>query len=361
MPYTGEQRSFCVRAYFENNRSLIRVRRMYRLHYRLRKIAETPSNATILAWIQTFNTTGNTIGEIHHGRPRTARTPGNIQSVADSVSRQPRLSVRKRGSQLGLSRATIHRIMRSDLHLKAYKIQIVQALHDNDYELRLNFVNVMLERFNNFNNIFFSDEAHFHLDGYVNRQNCRFWGETNPHTLHQRPLHSPKVTVWVAMSANCIIGPYFYEDNRGHAVTVTSARYVDMIRNFFGPQLQQCGHYNRLTWFQQDGATSHTTNNSLAALHELFQEKVISRRGDIEWPPRSPDVTPPDFFLWGYLKSIVYENNPQNLTHLRNNIEEKIRSIPRPLLQKVFESVRKRFEECRQRGGRHLNNVVFKK
>uniref|UniRef100_A0A2A4J7X9 DUF4817 domain-containing protein n=1 Tax=Heliothis virescens TaxID=7102 RepID=A0A2A4J7X9_HELVI len=86
MPYTGEQRSFCVRAYFENNRSLIRVRRMYRLHYRLRSTVETPSNATILAWIQTFNTTGNTIGEIHHGRPRTARTPGNIQSVADSVS-----------------------------------------------------------------------------------------------------------------------------------------------------------------------------------------------------------------------------------------------------------------------------------
>lgn len=288
------------------------------------------------------------IGDTHHGRPRTARTPENIELVANSVRQQPRASVRKRESQLGLSRATIHRIMRSDLHLKAYKIQIVQALNENDYVTRLNYVNVMLERFNNVDNIFFSDEAHFHLDGYVNRQNCRFWGESNPMMLHQRPLHSPKVTVWVAMSANCIIGPYFLEDYRGRAVTVNSPRYIDMIRNCFAPRLQECEHYNQLTWFQQDGATAHTTNNSLAALHEIFPEKVISRRGDIEWPPRSPDLTPPDFFLWGYLKSVVYEDNPRNLAHLRRNIEEKISLISRQLLRKIFRNVRERFEECRR-------------
>jgi hypothetical protein len=40
-----------------------------------------------------------------------------------------------------------------------------------------------------------SDEAHFHLNGSVNKQNCRYWAANNPHEMHQKPLHSPKVTV----------------------------------------------------------------------------------------------------------------------------------------------------------------------
>ncbi|XP_045504404.1 uncharacterized protein LOC123701036 [Colias croceus] len=361
MSFTGEQRAFCVRAYFQNNNSLIRVRRLYRLNYRLRHIDETPSNSTILSWIRSFNTTGNTTGSKKSGRPRSVRTVENIELVASSVQRQPQLSIRKRQSQLGMSRATVHRILRSDLNLKPYKIQIVQELRETDFDLRLNFVNTMLEKFDDYQNIFFSDEAHFHLDGYVNRQNCRFWGNTNPGLLHQRPLHSPKVTAWVAMSAKCVIGPYFFEDARGRTVTVNSARYVTMLRNFFEPELQECEHYNVQSWFQQDGATSHTTNNSIEALHQLFPEKVISRRGDIEWPPRSPDLTPPDFFLWGYLKSNVYENSPQTLNDLKTNIREKIASIDRPLLQKVFRNFHQRLEECQHRNGRHLNDVIFKK
>ncbi|CAF4890265.1 unnamed protein product [Pieris macdunnoughi] len=86
-----------------------------------------------------------------------------------------------------------------------------------------------------------------------------------------------------------------------------------MLKDFFYPQLQQFEAYNRATWFQQDGATCHTSNASLAAVNETFAGKLISRRGDIAWPPRSPDLTPPDFLIWGYLKSKVYSNNPATI------------------------------------------------
>jgi len=66
-----------------------------------------------------------------------------------------------------------------------------------------------------------SDEAHFHLDGYVNKQNCRFWAAENPRELHQRPLHTAKVSVWCGFSKVGIVGPYFFEEE-GAAVTVTS-------------------------------------------------------------------------------------------------------------------------------------------
>ena len=55
-----------------------------------------------------------------------------------------------------------------------------------------------------------SDEAHFHLYGYVNKKNCRFLAAENPRELHQRPLHTAKVSVWCGISTVGIAGPYFF-------------------------------------------------------------------------------------------------------------------------------------------------------
>ena len=103
----------------------------------------------------------------------------------------------------------------------------------------------------------------------------------DPKHKHQKPLHSPKVTLWAAMSSRGIIGPYFFEDERGCAVTVNSERYVKMLDDFLVPELQNFSGYNQGTWFQQDGATSHTSNTSLSRVREIFPGKLISRRGDI--------------------------------------------------------------------------------
>jgi len=74
--------------------------------------------------------------------------------------------------------------------------------------------------------VFMSDEAHFHLDGYVNVQNCQYWASENPQQLHQRPLHSLKVTVWCCISKLGIVGPYFFEEE-GIAVTYC---YISSLR-----------------------------------------------------------------------------------------------------------------------------------
>ena len=57
-----------------------------------------------------------------------------------------------------------------------------------------------------------SDEAHFELNGTVNKQNCRFWGHANPKKTHSRPLHPFKVTVWCGLTTQFIVGQYFFED-----------------------------------------------------------------------------------------------------------------------------------------------------
>ena len=102
-----------------------------------------------------------------------------------------------------------------------------------------------------------SDEAHFHLSGFVNKQNLCCWSATNPIELPERSLHNSKVTVWCAISSFRIIGPYFFEDEREKTVTMTGPRYVHMLENFLGPELAR-RPVNEEKFFQQDGATSHT-------------------------------------------------------------------------------------------------------
>ena len=79
-------------------------------------------------------------------------------------------------------------------------------------------------------------------------------------------------------------------------------------------------------WFQQDGATCHTPH-ATDILHERFEDMIISRGGDVNWPPRSCDLTSLDFFLWGYLKSQVYTNKPQTIDALKVNITNAIQQI----------------------------------
>lgn len=128
------------------------------------------------------------------------------------------------------------------------------------------------------------------------------------------------------MASGGIIGPYFFEDERGVTVTVNGERYRNMIDNFLTPELDALGLVNM--WFQQDGAPLHTANVTMELLRDLFPQQIISINGDVDWPPRSPDLTAPDFFLWGYLKSNVYANKPETLEQLKQNIRDEINEIP---------------------------------
>ena len=120
------------------------------------------------------------------------------------------------------------------------------------------------ENANFLNNLIMSDEAHFHLNGYVNKQNCRIWGTENPRALHQRQLHPLRCTVWCGIMADKVIGPYFFENERNEPETVSGAVYRTMLENFLRPIVLN----NRNIWFQQDGATAHTARATMAVLRE---------------------------------------------------------------------------------------------
>ncbi|GFW81376.1 hypothetical protein TNCV_377241 [Trichonephila clavipes] len=77
---------------------------------------------------------------------------------------------------------------------------------------------------------------------------------------------------------------------------VNGDRYRAMITNFFIPELNNPDVQE--LWFQQDGATCHTARATIDLLKDTFGERLISRFGPVNWPPRSCHLTPLDYFLW---------------------------------------------------------------
>jgi hypothetical protein len=106
-------------------------------------------------------------------------------------------------------------------------------------------------------NVFFPDEAWFHLSGYENSQNSRFWSSENPHLFHEVPLHSQKIGCWCAISRKQIVGLIFFSE------TVTAEKYQEIIMQFIS-LLNEEEHF---CWLQQDGATSHTANSTMEMLN----------------------------------------------------------------------------------------------
>ena len=73
-------------------------------------------------------------------------------------------------------------------------------------------------------------------------------------------------------------------------------------------------------WWNQDGAPPHRIVQVSEFLTEFFQHRIIAFNHPIEWPPRSPDITPCDYSLWGYLKNKVYVSAPTNMDDLMQRL-----------------------------------------
>jgi hypothetical protein len=134
-----------------------------------------------------------------------------------------------------MSGRTVRRMLNEDLNFHPYKMVMVQAINDQDTVNRKTLCEVLLNALDSddLNHVLKTDEANFHLCGNVSSQNCRcYWATENPRYIHQKPLHSEKVIVWCGVASFGVIGPCFFEDEAGRAVTVISARYSEMLRTF---------------------------------------------------------------------------------------------------------------------------------
>ena len=134
--------------------------------------------------------------------------------------------------------------------------------------------------------------------------------------------------------------------------TLNTDRYLKIFNEFVD---QVDDDELRNGYFQQDGATCHTSNDSMTEIESFFDDWIISKA---LWPPRSPDLSPPNFFLWDALKGKAYANKPRTIQELENNIRREIAAISEDVLQATFANMKHCVQLCLDCGGEHFQHLL---
>lgn len=296
--------------------------------------------------MEKFKKTGSVHDQVKSGRPRSILTTKTIQRVKKIVEESSNLSVRQGARELDMTVSSYYKAIK-EAGFHSFKPSTVIELSDDDFDRRIEFCQTMLVQFQNdsslVNKIIWSDESKFMLSGVVNRHNCCYWAYSNPEIKIPVKNSRMGITVWCGLSSKGIIGPYFFED------TVTGESYLEMLENFLWPRVRTGRKY-----LQHDGAPAHYSQKVRNWLDKKFPNRWIGRRGQIEWPPRSPDLTPPDFFLWGYLKQNVYRVRPSTIAELRDKISHVCNEVDTGMCQRACLSVLSRLSYCLAINGRQV-------
>ena len=145
---------------------------------------------------------------------------------------------------------------------------------------------------------------------------------------------------------NQIIGPFIFAES-----TITANIYLNMLKHYVVPQLEE---FQPRVVFQQDGAPPHWGLIVRDFLNETFPNRWIGRNGPTPWPPRSPDITPLDFFLLGYVKDRVYRTPVRDVKTLQSRIIEVLAIVNEEMLENTWREIEYRLDTLRATNGAHV-------
>lgn len=348
-----EDRIFLIKCYYTNNESPTSALRHFKKDRNL--IKDPFSLPSIIHLVNKFEKTGTVHDLPKAGRPslQDERTPDVEEALRNDVSEIGCSSIRRVARSTAIPYSSVYNILRQKLGLFPYRYTMVQELKSTDPPLRLHFAQWLLRDPQMLDTILWTDECHFYMNGAINTKNCVIWSKDNPRAYRSMPLHSDKVTVWMGISKHCVIQPFFFED------TVNGERYLAMINDHLLPALRKARKV-RSTIFQQDGAPAHISNAVKQVLLQHFGDKrVISRHFPNFWPPRSPDLNPCDYWLWGYIQAAVYQRiPPQTKVELIARIREAISTITREMTSAAIDNLLCRLEGIIRENGGHIQHLM---
>lgn len=358
MYFTNEERRVLVFLKIDEGLSLRKTAQKFHQRFPARPI---PSAGGIKKLFGKFRATGSVFNRPKSGRPKSATNEENEVLVLGSVVMKTQQSLREIAIETASSITSAWRILRRH-KFHPYGIRLTQELNEADYALRLDFCEEMEKITRDDPNflkiVCFTDESTFHLNGYVNRHNCRYWCQQNPNEYRQAHTQYPqKLNVWAGIFGREIIGPFFINGE------LNGPKYVLLLHNQIVPAMRASAARQQIpwadVWFQQDGAPAHWARLVRDYLDLVFPNRWIGRDGPWLWPPRSPDLTPLDFFLWGFLKDKVFRTGfPRNLQEMRDRIEENCLLVDEEMLGRVRESFTERIFLCMHEDGKQFEHLL---
>lgn len=312
------------------------------------------NHSTVAKILKKFKETGTVDNKykVSHEKPVTGDEA--TLDVLLTVTETPQIAVTDISQATNIEERSVRRILKSN-KFYPYKPKFVQVLKERDYDARFYFCawfQGILEDDGNFpQKILFTDEATFTSNGTVSSQNCRWWATENPNfVIESKDQYSFKTNVWCGILNTQIVGPFFFREN------LNARRYLNFLETEVSEFLDNLSlRERRDLYFQQDGASIHCTADVRFWLDENFGNKWIGRFSENSWPSRSPDLTPLDFFLWGFLKNKVYKHRPfRNIDHLEGVIRNCAVQISPEILGNVSREMRSRTVKCMERNGGHV-------
>lgn len=278
-------------------------------------------------------------------------------NVLLAIEENPEVSCRELEARLDISKSSVNRTIKIHKY-HPYHMSLHQELHGDDFYRRVNFCQTILNR--NVADPYFlplilcSDEATFKSDGQVNRHNMHYYATENPHWVRQINYQRQwSLNVWGGVLNNKVIGPFFFDG------PLNGRMYLNFLEEHLPVLLQDVDLQTRNDlWYQHDGAAPHYARIVRTYLNNWRDQQWIGRGGPIAWPPRSPDLTPLDFFLWGYVKGIVYRTVPTTKEDMKNRIRNAFANVTEPMLRNVRETFLRRLNLCIQENGNIFEHLV---
>lgn len=242
------------------------------------------------------------------GRPRHSLVLED--DILEYFELHPRRSTRMAARHFGVSRYYVWKVLHvAGLH--PYHYRRAQALYGSDSEARIRFCQWLIA--NPAVNILWTDESTFTRVGIFNIHNEHWWTMNNPHLIKE---HSHQirfsVNVWAGLLNNRIFGPIFIEGN------LTGGTYLNMLQGVCDELLDDVPlRYLWSLYYQHDGCPAHYARAVRDYLDREFGDRWIGRGGPVAWPPRSPDLTPMDFYLWSEIKRLVYTEEARSVEQFK--------------------------------------------
>jgi len=314
--YTEQQKLDIALIFERNNKSVVLTQRELQRRFGIR-----PTKDTIKS-IHSNLINHQRLTLRRPGRPRSVRvsaTERRVRELArehegrDEPTSTRRLAIEVSAEGRSVSHTSVHNILR-DSGFRGYHERSVHELKPEDFPRRVEMARALLNKMDEdptlLERIIWTDEAKFELSGAVNSHNTIYWSKSNPHRIREtRRIDQRGIMVWVGIHANGIVGPYEIEG------TLTGQKYHDLLENQILPEID-----TNEFWWMQDGAPAHRTRVVKELLRDHFEDRVVALGWDPEWSPRSPDLTPCDFHLWGTLKDKVYAHRYGTISELKAGI-----------------------------------------
>lgn len=293
--YTNQERLNLYNCYVKNNKSPALALREYRREFPNARIPNKKIFENICKDLSTHGVLKYKKREKGH-----SVTSEEFQmEVLLYFTEHPTHSLREAERDLNFKKTSIYRVLKQH-KISPYKFRPVQFLKEADHQARLDFCMEMMDlNFERdiFRNILWTDEAIFTTAGTHNRRNCHYYADSNQHLERQiKKQGRQSVKVWCGIINDRIIGPVFFDQylNRQTFLNLLQNQIMELVN-----QLPE--DFREFLVFQQDNAPYHCGEEIRAFLNAHFNLSIY-KNGDISMPPRSPDLTPPDFFCGAHLK-----------------------------------------------------------